>query len=183
MATNTSSTSTAISSPPQASSTTNVGPYPGKPTTVIASSAATSLVTMSTTLSAAMSSSTTTTHHHSHSPVIAGGVVGGLGGLLVLVGLLLWLRRRHRKPKVAPSAEFMAYAAALRSPAPTPDVTLMRASSPEPDSPRHASHGSHTDPLFEKLREAVAQMRHLHPKGGEGGGIVDELQGDDLFGV
>lgn len=70
-------------------------------------------------------------------------------------------------PKVAPSAEFMAYAAARRSPA---GLAFMRDSSVEPDSsqPTLMSTGveAYPSPALEKLLEAVAQMRVLQPKEG-----------------
>ena len=65
---------------------------------------------------------------------------------------------------MAPSAEFMAYAAANRNPTPTADLALMRDSSIERDS--SAGSESYPSPALEKLLEAVAQMRVLQPKEG-----------------
>lgn len=47
------------------------------------------------------------TPRRTNAGAIAGGVVGGLLGLLILLGLLLWFRRRQRRLKVAPSSEFL----------------------------------------------------------------------------
>lgn len=87
-------------------------------------------------------------------------------------------------PKVAPSAEFMAYAAARRNPTPTADLALMRDSSVDQESspPTRTSAGSeaYPGPALEKLLEAVAQMRVLLPKDGTTGKLEEERAEEDL---
>ena len=83
---------------------------------------------------------------------------------MLLLGLSYWLHRRTHTPRVAPSAEFMTYAAANRNPTPTADLALMRDSSIERDSSTGSE--SYPSPALEKLLEAVAQMRVLQPKEG-----------------
>ncbi|TFY60699.1 hypothetical protein EVJ58_g4973 [Rhodofomes roseus] len=73
-------------------------------------------------------------------------------------------------------------AAAMREDrTPTPDSTLAR-DSMEPGEllPRTGPGSYNTDPLLEKLREAVAQIPHIRGPNGDSGGSVNE-KADDVF--
>ncbi|KAH9842845.1 uncharacterized protein C8Q71DRAFT_720270 [Rhodofomes roseus] len=94
---------------------------------------------------------------HKSTAAIAGGIVGGLLGLLLLLGSLLWLRRRQRRLRVPPSAEFMGVVGAF-SPEPlraTPRFKLARDSSYEPgEPPPPFIPSAYSDQFFEKEKGA-----------------------------